>query len=154
MKQLRRFAGMYYSTSKLFDYLSPALDLFLRLFIANVFFKSGLTKIKNWDSTLYLFNDEYQVPLLPPEIAAYLATAAELGLPVLLAIGLLGRFSALGLFILNGVAVIAYYASLSEAGLSHHMYWGILLMVLLVRGCGQWSLDAWIEKHLESFPPK
>ena len=150
MKQLRRFAGMYYSTSKLLDHLSPALDIFLRLFIANVFFKSGLTKIKNWDSTLYLFNDEYQVPLLSPEIAAYLATAAELGLPVLLVIGLLGRFSALGLFILNGVAVIAYYASLSEAGLHLHLYWGMLLLVLLVRGCGKWSLDTWIEKYLKS----
>lgn len=150
MKQLRRFARMYYSTSKLLDHLSPALDIFLRLFIANVFFKSGLTKIKNWDSTLYLFNDEYQVPLLSPEIAAYLATATELGLPVLLVIGLLGRLSALGLFILNGVAVIAYYASLSEAGLYNHLYWGILLLVLLVRGSGQWSLDAWIEKYLKS----
>ena len=154
MKQLRRIAGIYYSTSKRLDYLSPALDLFFRLFVANVFFKSGLTKIKNWDSTLYLFNDEYQVPLLPPEIAAYLATAAELALPVLLVFGLLGRFSALGLFVLNGVAVIAYYANLSEAGLSHHLYWGMLLLVLLVRGCGQWSLDAWIEKYLKSLPLK
>ena len=149
MKPLRRIAGIYYSTSKRFNDLSPALYLFLRIFIAYVFFKSGITKIKNWDSTLYLFNDEYQVPLLPPEIAAYLATAAELVLPVLLVLGLLGRFSALGLFILNGVAVISCYASLSEAGLSHHLYWGILLLVLLVRGCGQWSLDAWIEKHLK-----
>lgn len=149
MEQLRRIARMYYAGGRLFEYLAPALDLFLRVFIANVFFKSGLTKIQNWDSTLYLFTDEYQVPLLLPEIAAYLATGAELGLPVLLVLGLLGRFAALGLFILNGVAVISYYASLSETGLSHHLYWGILLTVLLVRGCGLWSLDVWIERRLK-----
>lgn len=149
MGKLRQIVTAYYSTSKLLNHLSPALDVLIRLFMANVFFKSGLTKIQNWDSTLYLFRDEYQVPLLSPEIAAYLATGAELGLPVLLVIGLLGRFSALGLFILNGVAVISYYDNISEAGLNQHLYWGILLAVLLVRGCGQWSLDAAIDKRLK-----
>lgn len=94
----------YYRSSRLLAHISPALDMGLRLFLANVFFKSGLTKIQTWDSTLYLFREEYHVPLLPPDFAAYLATSAELGLPVLLMFGLFGRFAALGLFILNAVA--------------------------------------------------
>ena len=137
----------YYRSSSLLAYAAPALDIVLRLFLANIFFKSGLTKIQTWDSTLYLFREEYKVPLLPPDFAAYLATGAELVLPVLLVIGLFGRFAAMGLFILNGVAVISYYSSLSEAGLNQHLYWGLLLAVLLLHGTGRWSLDAWLEKR-------
>lgn len=147
MNPLLRLIRFYYTASHLPEYLAPALDLGLRLFLANVFFKSGLTKIKSWDSTLYLFSDVYHVPLLPPELAAWLATGAELGLSVLLVLGLFGRFAAAGLFILNAVAVISY-SDLSEAGLSHHLYWGMLLAVLLLMSCGQWSVDFWLEKRL------
>ena len=122
MNPLLRLARFYYAASHLPEYLAPLLDLGLRLFIADVFFKSGLTKIQNWDSTLYLFNEVYAVPLLPPEFAAYFATGAELGLSVLLALGLFGRFAAAGLSILNVVAVISY-AELSECGISHHLYY-------------------------------
>jgi putative oxidoreductase len=118
--------------------------------VANVFFKSGLTKIQNWDSTLYLFSDVYQVPLLPSDIAAYMATAGELGLSVLLVLGLFGRFAAAGLFILNAVAAYSYYSGLSEAGLNQHLYWGLMLAVLLVISRNQWSLDEWLEKRLKS----
>jgi putative oxidoreductase len=148
MNQLSRVAKYYYKASRLPEYLAPALDLGIRLFLANVFFKSGLTKIHNWDSTLYLFSDVYQVPLLPPEWAAYLATSAELGLPVLLVLGLLGRFAAGGLFILNLVAVISFYSQLSESGINQHLYWGMLLAVLLAISRGAWSLDALLEKRL------
>ena len=148
MNQLSRLAKHYYTASHLPEYLAPALDLGIRLFLANVFFKSGLTKIHNWDSTLYLFSDVYQVPLLPPELAAYLTTSAELGLPVLLVMGLLGRFAAGGLFILNLVAVISFYSELSESGINQHLYWGILLAVLLLISHGAWSLDALLEKRL------
>lgn len=150
MNLLLRLARYYYTAARLPEYLAPVLDLGLRLFLANVFFKSGLTKIKSWDSTLYLFSDVYQVPLLSPEIAAWLATGAELGLSVLLVVGLFGRFAAAGLFILNGVAVISYYSGLSEAGLSHHLYWGMLLAVLLVVSRGAWSADAWLGKRLHA----
>jgi putative oxidoreductase len=148
MNQLSRVANYYYKASRLPEYLAPALDFGIRLFLANVFFKSGLTKIHNWDSTLYLFSDIYQVPLLPPEWAAYLATIAELGLPVLLVMGLLGRFAAGGLFILNLVAVISFYSQLSESGINQHLYWGMLLAVLLAISRGAWSLDALLEKRL------
>jgi putative oxidoreductase len=150
---LLRWLRHYYTASHLPEYLAPALDLGLRLFLANVFFRSGLTKIQNWDSTLYLFSDVYQVPLLPSDVAAYLATGAELGLPVLLVLGLFGRFAAAGLFILNAVAVYSYYSELSEAGINQHLYWGILLAVLLIVSRGVWSLDALLEKRLQASSP-
>ena len=149
MNQLSRLAKYYYKASRLPEYLAPALDLGIRLFLANIFFKSGLTKIHNWDSTLYLFSDVYQVPLLPPELAAYLTTSAELGLSVLLVMGLLGRFAAGGLFILNLVAVISFYSELSESGINQHLYWGMLLAVLLLISRDAWSIDKLLEKRLQ-----
>lgn len=140
--------NLYYRSSRLLTHAAPALDLGLRLFLANVFFKSGLTKIQTWDSTLYLFREEYKVPLLPPEFAAYLGTSAELALPVLLVFGLFGRFAALGLTILNAVAAYSYHDQLSEAGLNQHLYWGLLLALLLVHGTGKWSTDEWLERRL------
>lgn len=123
--------------------LAPLLDLGIRLYVANVFFKSGLTKLQSWDTTLALFEHEYHVPLLSPELAATLGTATELGFPVLLALGLAGRFSALALFALNIVAVVSY-PDLNEAGLKDHLYWGILLAVTALHGPGKLSLDHWI----------
>ena len=147
MTLLSRLARFYYTASHLPEYLAPLMDLGLRLYLANVFFKSGLTKVKSWDSTLYLFSDVYHVPLLPPEVAASMAASAELGLSVLLVLGLFGRFAAAGLSILNVVAVISY-AELSEAGINQHISWGILLGVLLILSRGNWSFDARLEKHL------
>ncbi len=122
------------------EFLTPALDLGLRLWVANVFWKSGLTKIQSWDTTLALFEHEYHVPLLSPELAAVLGTATELTFPVLLALGLAGRFSAFVLFAFNIVAVISY-PDLNEIGLKDHMFWGILLLVTLLHGPGKLSLD-------------
>jgi len=150
MNPLFRLAKHYYIASHWPETLAPALDLALRIFLANVFFKSGLTKIQSWDSTLYLFSDVYQVPILPSDIAAYIATAGELGLSVLLVLGLFGRFATAGLFILNAVAVYSYYSGLSEAGLNQHLYWGLLLAVLLVISRGIWTVDTWLEKRLYS----
>jgi putative oxidoreductase len=150
MNHLFRFIRLYYTASHLPEYLAPAFDLGLRLLLANVFFKSGLTKIQSWDSTLYLFSDVYAVPLLPSDVAACLATGAELGLPVLLVLGLFGRFAASGLFILNAVAAISY-PDLSEAGFNQHVYWGLMLAVLLLTSRWQWSMDFWLEKRLSKF---
>jgi len=147
MNLLKRIFRLYFSASHLPEYLAPLMDLGLRLYLANVFFKSGWTKIQSWDSTLYLFNDVYHVPLLPPAVAATMAASAELGLSVLLVVGLFGRFAASGLFILNIVAVISY-ADLSEAGINQHLSWGILLGVLLILSRGNWSIDFWLEKQL------
>ena len=147
MNLLSNGLNLYYRGSRLLLHAAPAFDVGLRLFLANVFFKSGLTKIQTWDSTLYLFREEYKVPLLPPDLAAYLGTSAELALSVLLVFGLFGRFAALGLFILNAVAAYSYHDQLSEAGLNQHLYWGLLLAVLLLHGLGKWSVDEWLEQR-------
>lgn len=129
--------------SRVLHFVAPLVDLGLRLYVAWVFFKSGLVKIQSWDSTLALFEYEYAVPLLPFEWAAYLGAAAELTLPVLLILGLLGQFAALALFLLNVMAVVAY-PDLSEVGLQQHLYWGMLLAFLAVHGPGKLSVDTWL----------
>ena len=122
------------------DRLSPVVDLVLRVFVATVFFKSGLTKIASWATTVSLFENEYAVPLLSPEVAAALGTAVELTFPVLLVLGLGTRLSAFVLFVFNIVAVISY-PDLGEVGLHDHQTWGLLLLVTLLHGPGALSLD-------------
>ena len=140
MTIFHRLATPYAAVARGLDFLSPLVDLALRLWVANVFFKSGLTKIASMDSTIMLFTYEYQVPLLSPAIAAYLGTFAELMLPVLLVIGLGGRFAAAALFIFNIVAVISY-PELNAAGVEQHQVWGLMLLVTLLHGPGKLSLD-------------
>lgn len=126
------------------------LDLAIRLYVASVFFRSGLLKIGNWSGTLYLFEHEYRVPLLSPVAAAWLGTFAELVFPVFLALGLAARFAAFSLFAFNLVAVAAFWHVLgeNEAALSWHWYWGVLLAVTVLHGPGKLSLDGWIWKRL------
>jgi putative oxidoreductase len=130
---------------KKLDYLAPVSILALRLWVAWVFFKSGMLKMNSWDSTMYLFEYEYDVPFLPPEIAAYLGTTAELTLPVLLALGLAGRFGALALFVFNIIAVISY-PDLNAAGLRDHQVWGLMLLVPMLHGPGKLSIDYLLTK--------
>ncbi len=125
---------------------SPLADLALRLWVANVFWKSGLTKIQSFETTVFLFTHEYHVPLLSPQIAATLGTFTELFFPVLLALGLAGRFSAAVLFIFNIVAVISY-PDLNEFGLEQHQIWGLMLLVLVLHGPGKLSIDHWIARR-------
>lgn len=127
------------------DKLSPLLDLGIRLWVANVFWTSGLTKIASWDTTLALFENEYNVPFLPSDIAAVLGTGTELFFPVLLFLGLGTRFSAAVLFVFNIIAVTSY-PDLSEAGRMQHFYWGALLLVTLIHGPGKISLDHFLRR--------
>ena len=113
--------------------------------VANVFFKSGLVKIQSFESTIFLFEYEYQVPLLSPTVAAYLGTFTELTFPVLLALGLAGRFNAVVLFIFNIMAVISY-PDLNIPGLKDHQLWGFMLAVLVFYGPGKLSLDHFLVK--------
>lgn len=149
LRQNARFrpADIVGTVIKWLNYLRPIVDLLVRLWVANVFWKSGLTKIQSMDTTIQLFKYEYEVPLLPPEIAAYLATFSELVFAVLLAIGLAGRFSATALFAVNIVAVISYPA-LHAAGLEQHQLWGLLLLVSIAHGPGKLSLDHLIARKL------
>ena len=148
MSIIQILARPYSAIARLLDLMAPLFDLGVRLWVAWVFFKSGLSKIQSWDSTLMLFKYEYEVPLLPPDIAAYIGTAAELGLPVLVAIGLASRMSALALFGFNAVAVIAYAGFLlgdnGAAGLQQHILWGVMLLFTVFHGPGKLSLDHWL----------
>lgn len=127
------------------DLLAPLADLGVRLWVANVFWKSGLTKIQSIDSTVLLFEYEYQVPLLSPTVAAYLGTFTELFFPILLVLGLAGRLGAGVLFVFNIIAVLSY-PGLNAAGLEQHQVWGLLLLVTLLHGPGKISIDHFIKR--------
>jgi putative oxidoreductase len=133
---------------------APLIDLAIRVYVAEVFFRSGLLKLRNWEGTLYLFANEYRVPLLPATAAAWLGTFSELFFPLLLAMGLATRFAALSLSIFNAIAVVSFWHVLSgnEAALNSHFYWGSLLMVTLLHGPGALSADRFIVPRLAGRP--
>ena len=134
------------SLTRQLESLSWVADFGIRLWVAWVFWKSGQTKIANWDSTLFLFEDFYDVPLLPPELAAYLGTAVELSMPVLLVIGLATRFGAVVLFVFNIVAVLSL-PELRAVDLQNHALWGLLLLATLFHGPGKVSIDHLIRQR-------
>ena len=144
---LGRLAALYCPVARLIGKLQPLLLLGLRLYVARVFFMSGLTKIHDWSVTLALFTDEYHVPVLPPAVAALLGTATELSMPVLLVLGLGSRFAAGVLFVFNIVAVISY-AALPDIAVKDHILWGTMLLVLTICGPGKIALDHWLERRL------
>ena len=132
------------------EYLRPVADLIARLYIARVFFLSGLSKIQDWETTLYLFSEEYHVPLLSPKLAAIGGTAGELTFSVLLALGVFTPLSAFALFVLNIVAFASYYHALIEspAAWHDHLEWGIILALLMTTKSGWISLDTLFRKKL------
>jgi putative oxidoreductase len=117
------------------------LALAARFGIAGIFFLSGRTKVEGWlavsDNAVALFADEYQVPLLSPALAAHLATYAEHLFPILLVFGLFTRLSALAL--LGMTAVIQFFVY--PDAWATHLSWAGLLLYLMGRGAGIWSLD-------------
>jgi putative oxidoreductase len=117
------------------------LLLIVRVGIANVFWMSGRTKVEGFltlkETTFYLFEEEYRVPLIPSDIAAYAATYAEHILPVLLVLGLFTRFSALAL--LGMVLVIQVFVL--PTGWPVHLLWAGALLILLRYGAGVFGLD-------------
>ena len=144
---LARTTNLIRSVYRGLDSLAPVSDLLLRLWVANAFFKAGLVKAQSIDSTILLFTYEYQVPFLSPEVAAYVGTFTELFFPVLLALGLAGRFSAIVLFVFNIVAVVSY-PGLMDAGIRDHQVWGLMLLVTVLHGPGKLSLDHLIGRKL------
>ena len=112
--------------------------------VAVVFFRSGLTKIASWDSTIALFRNEYALPLIPPDIAAPLAAANELGMSTLLASGLFTRVATLPLLgMVFVIQTLVYPENWPE-----HLTWATLLLLILARGPGIVSLDALLSHGL------
>lgn len=115
----------------------------LRVAVATVFWNSAMSKLANWNTTLYLFEEEYRLPLLPPEVAAYLGTAIELTTPVLLILGLLTRPAALVLLGMTIVIQVLVY----PLAWPTHIQWAAMLLVLLCRGAGGFSIDHLIRRR-------
>lgn len=139
-QDMRTIISLYNDIFGKANYLAIPALLGARLYVAWVFFKSGLTKLNDWESTLLLFEYEYAVPVLDFTVAAYLATFAELVLPVLLAIGLFSRKAAAGLFVLNYVAVISL-EDMPAAAYNLHIVWGLMLLAVFIWGAEKLSLD-------------
>tara|TARA_R110001592_G_scaffold3525_35_gene20289 strand:- start:7216 stop:7737 length:522 start_codon:yes stop_codon:yes gene_type:complete len=130
--------------------LSPLLDVAIRLYMANIFFKSGMLKYDNyttgnWDETVLLFEEIHPIPGIDPHFAAVTGTAAELILPVLLAIGLFTRFGAAGLLVMTLVIQFVVPESY-EISNPEHYYWMLLLAVPMLKGGGLFSLDFLAQK--------
>ena len=138
--------------SSLLDRLQPLLLLAARLYVALIFFRAGWLKLSDWSSTLVLFRETYKVPLLSPELAAYIGTFGELVFPVLIVLGLAGRLGAAGLFVVNVMAVASYldlFGFECPAGINAHYSWGSMLLALIVFGPGRISLDEIILQRIE-----
>lgn len=125
--------------------LQPLFALVVRLYLFRVFFLSGLTKLRSWDSTLYLFSNEYHVPVLPPAVAAVMGAGGELIFPVLLLLGWQSRFAAAGLFFVNLVAVLSY-PGLEPVMIKDHILWAVLIAYLFFHGVGRWSLQGILQR--------
>ena len=129
----------------LLDAVPMALPaLLLRLGVALAFWRSGTVKLASWDSTLRLFADEYRVPVLPPAVAAGLATAVELTTPVLLLIGLATRLGAAAML---GMTLVIQFLVYPE-NYPDHLLWAGPLLYLILRGPGAVSIDALVRRRL------
>jgi putative oxidoreductase len=127
------------------------IALVARLGVADVFWRSGQTKVEGFhirEATFFLFRDEYKVPLLPPDLAAYLATTAEHVFPILLVLGFASRLSALGLFGMTMVIQLFVFPD----GWPEHILWIGLLLLIFARGPGVLSLDHLLWSRLRPDP--
>ena len=112
-------------------------QLLFRFAIAAVFLRAGLDKVRSWKTTVALFRDEYKVPVLPPEVAAAMASTFEIGCSVLLLIGLASRLATLPMLgMLMTIQLFVYPSAWPE-----HLVWGSILLFLLTRGPGAISID-------------
>jgi putative oxidoreductase len=121
------------------------IALLARLLPALVFWRSGLTKIDDFDKTIDLFKEIYALPLLPPVWGAYLSTVAELTLPLLLVLGLCTRLSAFALLGMTAVIQIFVF----PGSYLEHGFWAVCFLLLMKFGAGEISLDHALNKSLK-----
>ncbi len=132
--------------------LSPLLVLGIRLFMADIFFTSGLIKFKSflngqWDTTVYLFRDVHPIPGIPAELAAIGGTGGEIVLPILLAFGLFGRMGAAGLIVMTAIIQFVIPTGYGLMNADHYL-WMMLLAVPFIMGPGKFSLDYLLLKFI------
>jgi putative oxidoreductase len=120
------------------------IALLARVLPALIFWRSGMTKIDDFEKTIDLFKEIYALPIIPHVPAAYLATAAELTLPILLVIGLLTRYAALALL---GMTLVIQLFVFPGSYLEHGL-WAVCFLIVIKNGAGIFSLDALIDKKL------
>ena len=141
---ISRMMKSYLNVLKLLEKVGmPLLVLFMRFWMAKIFWYSGLTKISSWKSTVFLFKEEYKVPVIPPELAAYFATTFELACPVLLVLGFATRLATLPMLVMTAVIQFTYL------DLIDHRYWAMMLLLILFYGPGPLSLDYLIAKRFK-----
>lgn len=121
-------------------WISPLWFLYIRYWLADVFFRSGLVSISDWENNINLFKYEFNVPILSPEIAAYLSTSVELICPVLLILGLGTRLAALAIFFTALVIELTYVHHLD------HILWMLASSLLVFKGGEKLSLDYLLSK--------
>jgi uncharacterized membrane protein YphA (DoxX/SURF4 family) len=136
---------------KVLDFLNPLVILGIRLWMAKIFWASGILKLPNgflgigkgdWESTLYLFTNEHPIPFFSPAVAAYTGTFFEIVCPVLLVFGLGTRLAAVILLIMTAFIQFSYQANVEQE------YWMILFAVLIFQGGGKISADYWVRKKV------
>jgi putative oxidoreductase len=138
MTVLHKFAALAGRVRALLEAVPfSLLILVARAATFSVFFRSGLVKLADWNATLSLFQNDYNVPVLPPEVAAVMAASMELGLSTLVLVGLFTRLSALGL--LGMVAVIQTFVY--PMAWPDHIQWLAFMIFIVCRGPGVFSLD-------------
>ena len=124
-------------------------QVLFRLAIAGVFLRAGLNKVASWESTVALFREEYRVPVLPPEIAAVMASSVEVGCSLLLLAGLATRVATLPM--LGMIATIQLFVY--PQAWPEHLTWASILVFLLTRGGGTLSLDHAVASSLTTRTP-
>ncbi|HEY1774289.1 MAG TPA: DoxX family protein [Gammaproteobacteria bacterium] len=161
MKLFDKVHDFHYQVVGGLEYAKPVVDLALRLWVADAFFRAGLVKIADMDSTIDLFTNTYHVPFLPPVLAAYLGTGVELIVPWFLVFGLFGRLAAAFMFIYNLICVISFpdlwpdgfWAGLFGSAFKDHKIWGLMLLVTFVYGPGKLSIDYLLMKLVPKLRP-
>lgn len=120
------------------------IEFGMRLAVGATFFRSGLNKVQSFDTAITLFREEYRLPLLPPELAAYMGTTVELTAPILLVIGLFARLGATALLVMTlTIQLLVYPENWPE-----HLMWASILAYVMSRGPGALSIDRVIAFNL------
>jgi putative oxidoreductase len=144
--RIRLAIRLHHAIATLDRFPLSVLQLMFRIAIAAVFWSSGLTKIASWDTTIALFRDEYMVPLLPPEIAAVMSATFELSCSVLIIVGLATRLATLPLLGMTFVIEVFVYPEFWAM----HLMWATILLFLLTKGPGAFSLDHYAGRILRA----